>query len=67
MRVRVDGEEIARMNTVAKNGLVQEMQGIKARMAEKEPNDKKLEKAIIDSTCKLSKLVDYINKLRSNI
>ena len=66
-RVRVDGEEIARVTTVAINGLDQEMQGVKARMAEKESNNKKIEKAIIDSTCVLCKLVDYINKLRSSI
>ena len=43
------------MTTVVINGLVQEMQGVEARMAEKEPNDKKIKKAIIYSTCVLSK------------
>ena len=55
------------MTTVAINGLVQEMREVKARMAQKESNDKNIEKAIVYSTYVLSKLVDSVNKLRSSI
>ena len=55
------------MTTVAINGLVQEMQGVKARMTRKESNVEKIKKALAVATCVLSKLVDPVNKLRSSI
>ena len=45
-RARFDSEEVARVTTAAINGLVQEMQGVKARMTRKESNDEKIEKSL---------------------
>ena len=36
-------------------------------MSKKESNDEKMEKAIVDATSVLSKLVDSVNRLRSSI
>ena len=43
------------------------MQEAKARTIRKESNDEKIEKALVDATCVLSKLVDSVNKLRRSI
>ena len=65
-RARI-GDEIANATTIAINGLVVEMQGVRARMSRKESSDEKTEKAIVDATSVLSKLVDSVNRLRSSI
>ena len=66
-RARLDGDKLASATTISINGLVVEMQGVRARMSKKESHDEKTDQAIVDATSVLSKLVDSVNRLRSSI